>query len=313
MSAAPWCHCQSPADLSLGVLRKGLVVGLWSESMTLKDFSHPSNPVPPSLCKSQSWCHQSHPGSHCSRHIKSFQIKAQGSGGEQLIGSFLRTALNCIVSAFPSPATTIPALGKTNPTAGGAGQVGKMLWKWLTAWEEAEWACWPQKRSSEPFWFLICASIPTAWGIIWIIWIILNLQLLTTLKIWIFEAITRLHKHPPRSPSAKTEHSQLPWGVTEKAIQGHKEKKNFSAESHHFSEDRLPLHWALLCEHLSASPCVNLYLYLLGSWAPPKAWHMVSSEAQNKNIASICTSPCFGEPISTLRKAGWLKTTFKNN
>lgn len=223
MSAAPWCHCQSPADLSLGVLRKGLVVGLWSESMTLKDFSHPSNPVPPSLCKSQSWCHQSHPGSHCSRHIKSFQIKAQGSGGEQLIGSFLRTALNCIVSAFPSPATTIPALGKTNPTAGGAGQVGKMLWKWLTAWEEAEWACWPQKRSSEPFWFLICASIPTAWGIIWII---LNLQLLTTLKIWIFDATTQL-LNPQTLPTFKNINFWSHYPPSELSAINHLKNMNF--------------------------------------------------------------------------------------
>lgn len=163
---------------------------------------------------------------------------------------------------------------------------------------------------------------------------------------WIFEAITHLinpqpfptfknvnfgghsppseasaiHKYPPLPPTAKTEHSQLHWGVTEKVIQEkllwHKAKLEFLhweattslRTGWRFAEPCCVKTWQF---HLSVSPCVNLYLYLLGSWAPPKAWHMVSSEAQNKNIASICTPTCFGGPISTLRKAGWFKSTFK--
>lgn len=129
-------------------------------------------------------------------------------------------------------------------------------------------------------------------------------------------AITHLHKHPPHPPSAKIEHSQLPWGVhregdsREIAVTQSKTRISQLRTGWRFTEPCCVKTWQ---SHLSVSPCVNLYLYLLGSWAPPKAWHMVSSEAQNKNIASICTSTRFGEPISTLRKAGCFKTTLKKN
>lgn len=150
-------------------------------------------------------------------------------------------------------------------------------------------------------------------------------------KMWFFEAITRLLNPQPLPTFTKIPHvlPQLKLstpsyleGFTEKVIQGkllwHKAKPEFLnweatislRTGWHFTEPCCVKRWQ---PHLSVSPCVNLYLYLLGSWAPPKAWHMVSCEAQNKNIASICTSTCFGEPISPLRKAGCFKVTLKKN
>lgn len=66
----------------------------------------------------------------------------------------------------------------------------------------------------------------------------------------------------------------------------------------YFSQERLTFHCCMLCESTarrwpSVSPFVNFYLYLAGNWASPKVWHMVSPEAQNKNIAPICTPTWF--------------------
>jgi len=66
----------------------------------------------------------------------------------------------------------------------------------------------------------------------------------------------------------------------------------------YFSQDRLRFHQSMLRENMarrqpSVSPFVNLYLYLAGNWAPPEAWHLVSSEAQSESIAPICAPTCF--------------------
>lgn len=83
-----------------------------------------------------------------------------------------------------------------------------------------------------------------------------------------------------------------------------------------FSQDSLKFHQGMLHENMarrqpSVSPFVNVYLYLVGNGAPPKARHMVSSEAQNKNISPICTPTSFCLPISTLMKADYFNLTLK--
>lgn len=83
-----------------------------------------------------------------------------------------------------------------------------------------------------------------------------------------------------------------------------------------FSQDSLKFHQGMLHENMarrqpSVSPFVNVYLYLVGNGAPPKARHMVSSEAQNKNISPICTPTWFCLPISTLMKADYFNLTLK--
>lgn len=83
-----------------------------------------------------------------------------------------------------------------------------------------------------------------------------------------------------------------------------------------FSQDSLKFHQGMLHENMarrqpSVSPFVNVYLYLVGNGAPPKAQHMVSSEAQNKNISPICTPTWFCLPISTLMKADYFNLTLK--
>lgn len=83
-----------------------------------------------------------------------------------------------------------------------------------------------------------------------------------------------------------------------------------------FSQDSLKFHQGMLHENMARrqpfiSPFVNVYLYLVGNGAPPKARHMVSSEAQNKNISPICTPTWFCLPISTLMKADYFNLTLK--
>lgn len=65
------------------------------------------------------------------------------------------------------------------------------------------------------------------------------------------------------------------------------ETRNSELRSCYFSQDRLKFHRGMLPANTarrqpSASPFVNLYLYLVGNWVPPKAWHMVPPEAKIK-------------------------------